>query len=107
MSERPISVPEAIWANVEAALTWIDTFGDPDRDGFLEYVRKSPTGLDNQGWKDSHDSISHEDGSMAEGPIALCEVQGYAYDAKLRRPGWRTPGICGAGHAASTASWVA
>ncbi len=75
---------ETIWTNVEAALTWMDTFGDPDRDGFLEYVRKSPTGLDNQGWKDSHDSISHEDGSMAEGPIALCEVQGYAYDAKLQ-----------------------
>lgn len=75
---------QTIWANVEAALTWMDTFGDPDRDGFLEYVRKSPTGLDNQGWKDSHDSISHEDGSMAEGPIALCEVQGYVYDAKLQ-----------------------
>ena len=75
---------QSIWANVEAALTWMDTFGDPDRDGFLEYVRKSPTGLDNQGWKDSHDSISHEDGSMAEGPIALCEVQGYVYDAKLQ-----------------------
>ncbi len=73
---------QSIWANLEAALTWMDTFGDPDRDGFLEYVRKSPTGLDNQGWKDSHDCISHEDGSLAEGPIALCEVQGYAYDAK-------------------------
>ncbi len=75
---------QSIWANLEAALTWMDTFGDPDRDGFVEYVRKSPTGLDNQGWKDSHDSISHEDGSLAEGPIALCEVQGYVYDAKVQ-----------------------
>ena len=75
---------QAIWNNLELALTWMDTYGDPDRDGFLEYVRKSPTGLDNQGWKDSHDSISHADGSLAEGPIALCEVQGYVYDAKLQ-----------------------
>ncbi len=74
----------SIWNQLEAALTWMDTFGDLDRDGFVEYVRKSPTGLDNQGWKDSHDSISHEDGSLAEGPIALCEVQGYVYDAKLQ-----------------------
>lgn len=73
-----------LWPNLELALAWMDTFGDPDRDGFVEYVRKSPTGLDNQGWKDSHDSISHEDGSLAEGPIALCEVQGYVYDAKLQ-----------------------
>ncbi|MEK6802429.1 MAG: amylo-alpha-1,6-glucosidase [Nitrospirota bacterium] len=75
---------QSIWANLESALTWMDTFGDSDRDGFVEYVRKSPTGLDNQGWKDSHDSISHEDGSLAEGPIALCEVQGYVYDAKVQ-----------------------
>lgn len=75
---------QSIWGNLEAALTWMDTFGDLDRDGFVEYVRKSPTGLDNQGWKDSQDSISHEDGSLAEGPIALCEVQGYVYDAKLQ-----------------------
>jgi glycogen debranching enzyme len=75
---------QTIWPNLEAGLTWMDTFGDPDRDGFVEYVRKSPTGLDNQGWKDSHDSISHADGSLAEGPIALCEVQGYVYDAKVQ-----------------------
>jgi len=75
---------QSIWPNLEAALTWMDTFGDLDRDGFVEYVRKSPTGLDNQGWKDSHDSISHADGSLAEGPIALCEVQGYVYDAKVQ-----------------------
>ena len=75
---------QTIWPNLEAALTWMDTYGDLDRDGFVEYVRKSPTGLDNQGWKDSHDSISHADGSLAEGPIALCEVQGYVYDAKVQ-----------------------
>lgn len=75
---------QSIWPNLESALTWMDTFGDLDRDGFVEYVRKSPTGLDNQGWKDSHDSISHADGSLAEGPIALCEVQGYVYDAKVQ-----------------------
>jgi len=75
---------QSIWSNLEAALTWMDTYGDIDRDGFVEYVRKSPTGLDNQGWKDSHDSISHADGSLAEGPIALCEVQGYVYDAKVQ-----------------------
>ncbi len=79
-----LSFIQAIWNNIELALTWMDTYGDPDRDGFLEYIRKSPTGLDNQGWKDSHDSISHEDGSLAEGPIALCEVQGYAFNAKLQ-----------------------
>lgn len=71
-----------LWPNIEMALAWIDTYGDHDGDGFVEYIRKSPTGLDNQGWKDSHDSISHENGDLAEGPIALCEVQGYAYDAK-------------------------
>ncbi|HET9962753.1 MAG TPA: amylo-alpha-1,6-glucosidase [Nitrospiraceae bacterium] len=79
-----LSFIQAIWNNIERALAWIDRYGDPDRDGFLEYARKSPTGLDNQGWKDSHDSISHEDGSLGEGPIALCEVQGYVYNAKLQ-----------------------
>ncbi len=79
-----LAFARSLWPNLELALTWMDTFGDSDGDGFLEYVRKSPTGLDNQGWKDSHDSISHADGSLAEGAIALCEVQGYVYDAKLQ-----------------------
>ena len=72
----------SLWPNIELALRWIDTYGDQDGDGFVEYIRKSRTGLDNQGWKDSNDSVSHENGDLAEGPIALCEVQGYVYDAK-------------------------
>jgi glycogen debranching enzyme len=68
---------------LDAALRWIDEYGDRDGDGFLEYERRSPGGLQNQGWKDSHDSVVHADGSLAEGPIALVEVQGYAYMAKL------------------------
>jgi glycogen debranching enzyme len=73
---------ESIEANVEAALGWIDGYGDPDGDGFVEYARGTPQGLANQGWKDSHDAVFHADGSPAEGPIALCEVQGYAYAAR-------------------------
>lgn len=74
---------ESIWPNVERALEWIDTHGDPDGDGFVEYCRHSPKGLVHQGWKDSHDAVFHADGTLAEGPIALCEVQGYVYAAKL------------------------
>jgi glycogen debranching enzyme len=72
---------EAIWPNVEAALRWIDDYGDRDGDGFVEYARQSPRGLVQQGWKDSGDSVFHADGSEARGPIALCEVQGYVYAA--------------------------
>jgi glycogen debranching enzyme len=71
-----------LWPNVDAALGWIDGPGDPDRDGFVEYRRADENGLVNQGWKDSHDAIFHADGSLAPGPIALCEVQGYVYLAK-------------------------
>ncbi|EFI50859.1 amylo-alpha-1,6-glucosidase [Afipia sp. 1NLS2] len=71
-----------LWPNVEAALGWIDGPGDPDGDGFVEYYRTNENGLANQGWKDSQDAIFHADGSLAEGPIALCEVQGYVYAAK-------------------------
>jgi glycogen debranching enzyme len=78
---------ESIWPNVEAALGWIDTYGDADRDGFVEYFRRSPRGLAQQGWKDSHDSVFHADGRLAEGPIALCEVQGYVYAAKRSAAG--------------------
>jgi glycogen debranching enzyme len=73
----------SIWPNVEAALKWIDTYGDMDGDGFVEYARHSPNGLVQQGWKDSGDSVFHSDGTLAQAPIALCEVQGYAYAAKL------------------------
>jgi len=72
---------DRIWPNIGAALQWMDTSGDPDEDGFLDYARKTDAGLLNQGWKDSHDSIFHSDGRTADGPIALCEVQGYAYAA--------------------------
>src|SRR5579863_4740476 len=71
-----------LWPNIEAALAWIDGPGDPDRDGFVEYKRASEQGLANQGWKDSHDAIFHADGRLAEGEIALVEVQGYVYAAK-------------------------
>ena len=69
----------------DAAVRWIDEYGDRDGDGdgFVEYERRSPGGLQNQGWKDPHDSVVHADGSLVEGPIALVEVQGYVYLAKL------------------------
>jgi len=66
------------------ALEWIDTHGDRDGDGFVEYEKQSTRGLDNQSWKDSHDSQRFSDGRTAAGPIAPCEVQGYVYDAKRR-----------------------
>ncbi len=73
---------ESIWSNVERALEWIDRYGDSDGDGFVEYSRKSKHGLIHQGWKDSVDAIFHSDGTSAEAPIVLCEVQGYVYAAK-------------------------
>jgi glycogen debranching enzyme len=72
----------ALWPNIEAALAWIDIYGDRDGDGFVEYYRMSADGLTNQGWKDSCDSIMHADGTLAAGPLALCEVQAYVYAAK-------------------------
>jgi glycogen debranching enzyme len=71
-----------LWPAIGAALEWIDGPGDPDGDGFVEYIRASEHGLANQGWKDSHDAIFHADGRSAEGAIALAEVQGYVYAAK-------------------------
>ena len=76
-----IGLIRQIWPNIEAALAWIAKYGDPDRDGFIEYDRQSVNGLDNQGWKDSSDAIFHADGRLAEAPIALVEVQAYAYEA--------------------------
>ncbi|WP_051343907.1 glycogen debranching N-terminal domain-containing protein [Alicyclobacillus herbarius] len=70
--------------HVEAAFAWIEQYGDRDGDGFLEYFSESSNGIANQGWKDSGDSIHHKDGSLAKGPIALCEVQGYVYRAYTR-----------------------
>jgi len=69
----------------DAALHWLEQYGDADHDGFAEYQRATDRGLLNQGWKDSFDSINYASGGMAEGPIALCEVQGYAYAALLTR----------------------
>jgi len=75
---------KVLWPNALAALEWIDRYGDLDGDGYVEYRKRSPHGLDNQGWKDSWDSVVHPDGTLAEGPIALVEVQGYVYQAKYR-----------------------
>ena len=72
---------EALWPHVEAALLWTDVYGDRDRDGFVEYHRQSDQGLLHQGWKDSDDAVFHADGSLVQGPIAMCEVQGYVYAA--------------------------
>ena len=72
-----------LWPAIEAALGWIDGPGDLDGDGFTEYYCESEQGLVNQGWKDSYDAIFHHDGRLAEGPIALAEVQGYVYAAKV------------------------
>jgi glycogen debranching enzyme len=72
-----------LWPHVERALEWIDRYGDPDGDGFYEYARCTHAGLLHQGWKDSLDAVFHADGAAADGPIALCEVQGYVYAAKL------------------------
>jgi glycogen debranching enzyme len=90
-----IATLRSLWPAIEAALAWIDGPGDPDRDGFLEYARATEQGLSNQGWKDSVDAVFHADGRLAEGPIALAEVQGYVFAAKrlaaqcARRLGFR------------------
>lgn len=73
-----------IWENIEMALNWIEEYGDSDHDGFVEYKQKMDSGLSNQGWKDSFDCVFHEDGTLAKAPIALCEVQGYVYDAYIQ-----------------------
>jgi glycogen debranching enzyme len=77
-----IATLRQLWPALVAALKWIDRFGDADHDGFVEYHRANEKGLVNQGWKDSYDAIFHQDGRLAEGPIALAEVQGYVFAAK-------------------------
>jgi glycogen debranching enzyme len=84
-------------SEARAALAWIDEHGDRDGDGYVEYQRRNEeTGLENQCWKDSWDSIRFADGAIAKGPIATCEIQGYVYDAKRRiarlaREVWNNP----------------
>lgn len=75
---------EELWPNVLAALEWMDRYGDLDGDGFIEYRRRAEGGLVHHGWKDELDAIRDRHGSVADGPIALAEVQGYAYDARVR-----------------------
>jgi glycogen debranching enzyme len=77
-----IGTVRELWPHAQAALSWINTYGDRDGDGFIEYYRQTQEGLANQGWKDSQDAVFHADGRYAEGPIALCEVQAYVYGAK-------------------------
>lgn len=79
-----VDTVKELWPNAVAALEWIDGFGDSDGDGYVEYQKRSERGLDNQGWKDSWNAICRPDGELAEGPIALVEVQGYVYQAKAR-----------------------
>jgi glycogen debranching enzyme len=76
-----LALVRELWPAARAALAWMREYGDPDGDGFLEYATYSSLGLGNQGWKDSEDAVSHADGALARAPIALVEVQGYAYAA--------------------------
>ena len=82
-----LAVASRLWPNILAALGWMDGPGDRDGDGFVEYHRQTSEGLANQGWKDSYDSIFHADGTLAIGPIALAEVQGYVYAARRAAAG--------------------
>ena len=82
---------DRLWPHVLAALDWIGGQADAGRDPFIRYSRLSDTGLVQQGWKDSYDSIFHDDGTLAEPPIATCEIQAYAYAA------WRGAADLGAG----------
>ena len=76
-----ITLAEELWPNAERALQWIERWGDPDGDMYVEYLSEPTPGLVNQGWKDSFDAVSHANGALARAPIALCEVQGYVYAA--------------------------
>ncbi len=71
--------------HADRALAWMEEYGDRDGDGYIEYLKTSDRGLSNQGWKDSADGIRYHDGEVAEAPLALCEVQAYAYAAHLAR----------------------
>ena len=77
-----VAAVTALWPAIERGLQWMDGPGDRDGDGFLEYARADENGLQNQGWKDSFDAVFHADGTLADGPIALVEVQGYSFAAR-------------------------
>lgn len=77
-----IATLETLWPNIQAAVEWMTSYGDRDGDGFIEYGRRAAEGLVNQGWKDSQDSVFHADGTLAKGPVAICEVQAYGYAAR-------------------------
>lgn len=79
-----IKFMEELWPAIELALNWINNYGDSDGDMFIEYSRHTSRGLLNQGWKDSGDAVFHSDGVIAGAPIALCEVQAYVYEAKMK-----------------------
>jgi glycogen debranching enzyme len=72
---------DQLWPALERAAHWVERYGDSDGDGLIDYMRGAQSGLANQGWKDSEDSVFHSDGRFPHGPIALVEVQGYAYAA--------------------------
>ncbi|MFG6119351.1 amylo-alpha-1,6-glucosidase [Thalassobacillus sp. B23F22_16] len=80
---KDIALFEELLPNVKAALSWIDEYGDRDGDGFVEYHQEASKGIANQGWKDSADSVVHRNGDLAQSPIALAEVQGYVYQARV------------------------
>jgi glycogen debranching enzyme len=84
LSTGDASLIENHLTTAENCLEWIDKCGDRDGDGFQEYETRSPVGYENQGWKDSGDAVVNADGSKVKGPKALCELQGYVYDAWLR-----------------------
>lgn len=73
-----------LWDHLEGALLWLESYGDIDGDGFVEYESQSPKGIRNQGWKDSFNAVLYPDGRLAKSPISLVEVQSYVYDAKRR-----------------------
>ena len=79
----PDAEVRALLPHLVAALEWMRDYGDADGDGLLEYTDTTGHGLSNQGWKDSGDSVQWRDGTLADGPIALCEVQAYAFEAAM------------------------
>jgi len=76
-----LALIRGLWPALKAAIDWLETCGDSNGDGFIDYARGADTGLSNQGWKDSEDSVFHTDGRFPVGPVALVEVQGYAFAA--------------------------